>query len=71
MKVSTKLKNWLKKNGFEYEVDSYDHPACWGKSCEGEHLIEEIKTWKKESPKFKWSFNECEDEYIINKLQQV
>lgn len=69
--MEKKLEGELNRLGYLYEISQQEHPACWGKSCEGLHLRSELKIWKSESPRISWSFASESDgrfDYVLERL---
>ena len=44
------------KLNLAYDFHETEHPGCFGKSCEGEHLIQELTIWHPKHPRWKRSF---------------
>lgn len=55
--MKEELKQLLERLHLAYEFTSTEHSGCWGKSCEGEHWIEELRIWHPEYPRWKRSFD--------------
>ena len=70
-KITNELKLFLLNNNFRFSFEEVEHPGCWGRHCEGEHFITELKIWKKEKKNISWSFDRCTDKHIINLLNNI
>lgn len=69
--MEKELNDELNRLGYVFEFSMEEHPACWGKSCEGKHLRRELKIWKSEQPKMTWSFSADSNggfDYVLERL---
>lgn len=73
-KISKELGGELSRLGFVHEISLEDHPGCFGKSCEGKHLVAELRIWKPANPRYKWSFARETGggfEYVLSQLPDL
>jgi hypothetical protein len=67
--IDATLSNFLAENGLNYEWRKTEHSGCWGKSCEGQHLVWELNIWRGDYRNVSWSFEEgCSTGMIIDRL---
>jgi len=55
--MKEEIKELCEKLHLAYDFHQTEHPGCWGKDCEGEHLIDELTVWQPKHPRWKQSFS--------------
>ena len=67
---SRELADFLQENDLNSEWRTTEHDSCWGKSCEGQHLVWELNIWRGSYRNISWSFADgCKTSMIIETLQ--